>query len=177
MSTRKKILKNFFLLFFLFFVIFTAFPVLAVDLSIEVPQETLVRGQVFDWKVNIDTQGQSITKQEFYFTFESQYLELQEFLAGDFFENVSYSVVENGKIYVLGENTQPKSGSGLVAVARMKIIAESPGSAQLCAVTPVSPTPTSPPSALPTTGVMEKFVRYSILGAVFLAMAIIARFI
>jgi len=167
---------------------------MAIDISTEAPQEVLIRGQVFDWKVNINTQGESIKKQEFYFTYEKDYIEFQSLLAGDFFDNVSYSKVKEGKLYVIGESSSPKSGSGLVALAKMKIIAEAPGASQLCAVLPITPTPTgqptatpaptSPyatstprPTALPTSGAAGQVLSYAFFGFVFLVLAVVARVI
>ena len=178
----------------LFCFIFIAKNVLAIDLSVEAPQELLVQGQVFDFKVNIDTQGESITKQEFYFTYEKEYVEFQSLLAGDFFDNVSYSKVEEGKLYVIGELSAPKSGSGLVAVSKLKIIATAPGTSQLCGVLPITPTPigqltdtpapTSPyatstaaPTALPTSGGGGQLLSYAFFAVVFLVLAAIARVI
>lgn len=178
----------------LFYLIFITKNVLAIYISTEAPQEVLVRGQVFDWKINIDTQGESIKKQEFYFTYEKEYVEFQSLLAGDFFDNVSYSKVEEGKLYVIGESSAPKSGSGLVAIAKMKIIASAPGASQLCAVVPITPTPTgqptntpaptSPyatntprPTVLPTSGGGGQLLSYAFFTVVFLALAAIARVI
>lgn len=195
---RKLIL--FFSSLGLILLILIVFPieVKAVELSVEAPQEQLTRGQVFDWKVNIDTQGESVSKQEFYFTYDTQYLELQSFLAGDFFDNVSYSKLEAGKLYVVAESTTAKSGSGLVAVGRMKIIAQAPGSSQLCAVIPITPTPsgqptptgqltttpgptsvyltTTPlPTRLPTSGGEGQLLSYTFLSLVFLGLAVAAK--
>lgn len=166
-------------------------PIQAIDLSVEAPQEMLMRGQTFEWKVNIDTQGESIQTQEFYFTYEKDYLEMESFMAGNFFDNVSYAELEPGKLYVKGEANSPKTGSGLVAIARMKITAESPGSANLCAATLIQPTntpvptsilqPTRPPvntpTILPKSGEIKKMVNYSIFGGIFLAIALLIRFI
>lgn len=192
-------MKKIFLFFILPVSIFLYFAfvvgnVLAIDISTEAPQEVLVRGQVFDWKVNIDTQGESITKQEFYFTYEKEYVEFQSLLAGDFFDNVSYSKVEEGRLYVIGESSAPKSGSGLVALVKMKIIASAPGTSQLCAVVPITPTPTgqptntpaptSPqatstirPTVLPTSGGGGQLLSYAFFAVVFLVLAAIARVI
>jgi len=192
-----KKLKQLFLIPFIIFLgfFFIAVSVNAIDISTEAPQEQLVRGQVFDWKVNIDTQGESITKQEFYFTYETQYLELQGTLySGGFFDNVSYSQVESGKLYVVGESSTAKSGSGVVAVAKMKIIASAPGTSQLCAVLPITPTPTGQPTAtpaptspyatstprptvLPTSGGGGQLLSFAFFGLIFLALATVARMI
>ena len=188
--SRDK-LKKFFLVFIWVFLSGFFFPskVLGkVDFSIEVPQEQLVRGEVFDWKVNITVEGETVTREEFYFTYDANSLELQEFLAGDFFNDVSYTEVEKGKLYVVGTSNTPKSGSGLVAVAKMKIIASEPGSAQLCAVLRITPTPTQPPTTpIPTTSIptsppprsgnFRNFLNYAFLGTIFLALATVVRLI
>jgi len=190
-------MKNIFifvLVVILFCLIFITKNVLAIDISTEAPQELLVRGQVFDWKVNIDTQGESISKQEFYFTYEKDYVEFQSLLAGDFFDNVSYSKVEEGKLYVIGESSSPKSGSGLVALAKMKIIADAPGASQLCAVIPITPTPTSQPTvtpqptypqatstirptALPPSGDQGQLLSYVFFAGIFLVLATIVKLV
>lgn len=187
--SRDKLKKTF--LFFIWIIlsllVFPSFVFGKVDFSLELPQEQLVRGQVFDWKVNITVEDETVTKEEFYFTYDANLLERQEFLAGDFFENVSYTEVEKGKLYVVGESNTPKSGSGLVAVARMKIIASEPGSAQLCAVLRITPSPTQSPTSpsatpVPTSppprpGNFRNFLNYAFLGTLFLALATVVRLI
>lgn len=187
----KKFIKSILIIvLFLFLAVFFK-QTYAIELSVEAPQEMLMRDQVFDWKVNIDTQGESIQKQEFYFTYEKDYLKMEAFMAGDFFDNVSFAEVEPGKLYVEGKSNSPKSGSGMVALARMKIIADSPGTANLCAATLIqsTPTPQNPtatiiptrsvltPSALPTSGVVGNAWAFSFFGIIFLALAVLIRFI
>jgi hypothetical protein len=121
-------------------------------------------------------------------------VEFQTLLSGDFFDNVSYSKVEEGKLYVVGELSSPKSGSGLVAIAKLKIIATAPGGAQLCAVAPITPTPTGQPTntpaptsvyatstprptVLPTSGGGGQLLSYAFFSLVFLALAAVARMI
>lgn len=166
-----------------------------VNLGLELPkEEQLTRGQVFEWKVNITVEEETVREEQFYFTYDTNSLELQGFFAGDFFDTVSYNEVEKGKIYVLAESSTPKSGSGTVAVVKMKIIAESPGTAQLCAVLRITPTPTGQPTnvptptsfsatatprptALPTSGLVNSFFSYAFFGGVFLLLAAMSRMI
>lgn len=187
--------------FSLLFLFVFAVPIKAIDLSVEAPESMLSIGQSFEWKVNIDTQGQSIKNQEFYFTYEKNYLQMEAFMAGDFFDQVSYAEIEAGKLYVKGESNTPKTGSGLVAIAKMKIIAQVPGSANLCAATLIQPTtspsPTSQlltptsrptqslintpgvntPTSLLKSGESKKLINYSIFGGIFLIIALLIRFI
>lgn len=145
-----KVSKSISLVFlFLLTLFFITSKVSAVELSVEAPQETLKIGEVFDFKINIDTKGQSVNKQEFYVTYEKQYIEFQAggFYAGNFFEDIQYSPVEDGKIYVIATNSSVKSGTGNIAVIKFKIIATAPGSAVLCAVLPITPTPTPGPTS------------------------------
>jgi LPXTG-motif cell wall-anchored protein len=172
-------MKKFFSILFLCFFVFEYFfsqSIYAVEVSVEAPTDILKEGDTFDFKINIDTQGESVSKQEFYVTYDSQYVQFQDggFLAGDFFDSTSYSKIEDGKLYVLAESTTPKSGSGLIAIVKLKIIATAPGSTTLCAIAPIesSPTPipttpdvpTAAPTALPKTGAENDLMVYSAIG-------------
>lgn len=128
-----------------------AIPVHAVELSVEAPNETLVRGQTFDFKINIDTKGQSITKQSIIFSYDKALVEFANILeAGDFFDSVGYQPDATGKILLVGESAKAKSGTGLVAVVKMKIIATSAGSTQLCSAVPLDVTPTTAQTIKPS---------------------------
>ncbi|HLL60356.1 MAG TPA: cohesin domain-containing protein [Candidatus Nitrosocosmicus sp.] len=180
----KKIFYTFILAVFAFQYLFVQ-AVYAVEISVEAPQEVLKQQEIFDFKVNIDTQGESISVQELYVTYDTQYVEFQEggFLAGDFFDSVEYSKVEDGKIYVKATSTTPKSGSGLIAVVKLKIIATAPGSATLCAaepITPAEPTPTPvvstpTPTSLPKTGAIGNVLAYSSAGVSLIVLAGLVR--
>lgn len=171
----KKIFSILFLCFFVFEYFFSQ-ATYAVEVSVEAPTDVLTEGQTFDFKINIDTQGESVDKQEFYVTYDSQYVQFQDggFLAGDFFDDTSYSKVADGKIYVLATSTTPKSGSGLIAIVKLKIIATAPGSTTLCAIAPVETTPTptiaptdvplATPTALPKTGSENSLMAYTAIG-------------
>lgn len=157
----------------------------AVTLSVEAPQDTLVRDQVFDFKINIDTKGQKVTKQEMNVTYDTQSVQFDDVVeAGDFFDSVEFSEVEKGKIYIVADSSAGKSGTGLVAIVKLKIIAQSPGSTQLCAVLPVTPTPQKTPTptvhqyvtsvpAPPRTGAVENIIGGATAGIVLLSAAVI----
>jgi hypothetical protein len=138
-----------------------AMPAHAVELSVEAPNETLTRGQTFDFKVNIDTQGKSITKQSIIFSYDKTLVEFANILeAGDFFDSVGYQPDPSGKILLVGESAKAKSGTGLVAIVKMKIIATSAGSTQLCSAVPLDITPTvTPPRPSPTTRIAQPTAR------------------
>lgn len=132
----------------LFFLFFTAKNAFAVTLSVEAPQDVLTQGQTFDFKVNIDTKGTSISKENILFTYDKQYVQFDGVVeAGDFFDNVAFAKKTEGEVIIVADSQAAKSGSGLVAVVKLKIIATAPGSAQLCAATTMSITPTK---SLPT---------------------------
>ena len=140
--------KIFYSIFILFSFLFFSSPSYAVDLSVEAPSETLVRGSTFDFKIYIDTKGSSIAKQSMIFTYDKTAVEFADIVeAGDFFDSVGYQP-DTGKILIVGESAKAKSGTGLVATVKMRIIAQSAGSTQLCSVIPldVTPSPTVGPS-------------------------------
>jgi hypothetical protein len=76
---------------------------------------------------------------------------------------------------------------------KLKIIATGPGGAQLCAVLPITPTPTvlptntpavtntprstTRPTALPTSGAVGSLLNYAFFGVVFVVLAAVARMI
>lgn len=127
-------------------------PVYAVDLSVEAPSETLVRGQTFDFKIYIDTKGKAISKQSMIFSYDKSAVEFADILeAGDFFDSVGYQP-DSGKILVVGESAKAKSGTGLIATVKMRIVAASAGSTQLCTVVPLEVTPTVAPTRPTVTG-------------------------
>jgi LPXTG-motif cell wall-anchored protein len=185
---RKKLAIFISLFYFLGVFLLWSTPTYALELSVEAPGDVLTQGQVFDFKVNIDTQGESVSKQEFLVTYDTRYVEFQDggFLAGDFFDSVSYNKLEDGKLYVLAESTTPKSGTGLIAIVKLKIVATAPGSTNICAATPIEATPTpvpttpvsvptTPPTALPKTGSENNILVYSLFGISFIGMSLLIR--
>lgn len=177
----RMISVSFFLVLFLF--IFIS-PVYAVDLSVEAPSQTLVRGQTFDFKVNIDTQGKSITKQSMIFSYDPAVVQFANILsAGDFFDSVGYQP-DTGKILIVGESAKAKSGTGLVATVKMTITADSAGSTQLCTVSalditptkaPVKPSATGQPTRRPTTpvtGIGTNMIGGTVIGLMMLMASV-----
>lgn len=176
----RKIFCSIFTL--LFFILFSN-PSYAVDLSVEAPSETLVRGSTFDFKIYIDTKGTSIAKQSMIFSYDKAAVEFADVVeAGDFFDSVGYQP-DTGKILIVGESTKAKSGTGLIATVKMRIIAQAAGSTQLCSVVPldVTPSPTIGPTnkisptkqpVAPRSGSMTNMVGGTVLGLFLMMMSI-----
>ncbi len=141
----------FFLSLFLFFS-FLAKPTLATSFDLIGPTETLVRGQEVKFTINIDTENQSLTSTQIGLTYDTQYLEYLNTIPGNTISAISATTEEDGKVIISGLNQTPYSGSGVFAYVTFKLIAEAPGSTEICTLFSPSTTPTVQPTALPKSG-------------------------
>lgn len=176
-----------FCLFALAFLL-TAPRAFAVDFTLIPPSGTLTRGQDVTFTINIDTQGASITTIQTGMTYETQYLQYVSAAAGGAMTSLSVDQSQGtGKLVFTGTNSSGFTGSAPFATVVFKIIAESSGETELCALWAVTPTntpapvapttpptvPTSPPvpTALPQTGFDIPKNMGTIAGGAFLLMA------
>jgi hypothetical protein len=168
---------------------FYASSTYALTFDLVGPTGELTRGQDVVFKINIDTEGKSLSTASVGMTYETQYLEYVSTAPGDSFTTVSANVLaEGGKLVLTGVSTTPYSGSGTFANVTFKLIATEAGSTELCALynpettptlTPAPGVPTSPPAptALPKTGEGESTVQGAILASLFFVAAGISLFV
>lgn len=134
--------------------------VLATSYTIVAPAGQLVRDQEYDFTVNVNTDGTSITTGTAQVTYESQYLQYVSTTPGDFFGTVD-ATPGTGTIDLVGTNAAAKDGSGSFAILRFKLIADSPGTTELCTVAEV---PGTTPTTVPTTTTLSCFGTCSVNG-------------
>jgi len=159
MKNKQNLFLAIFIIFFFFLFIYPK-QTLAIRYSLILPSETLTRGQTFTATINIDTEGETITQGEIGMTYETQYLEYVNTIAGESFSNLTTETPENGKL-IFRATSAGFNGSGVFAQVNFRIIADAPGQSQLCVLWEVpsntTPQPTSPPqlmspTAIPTSG-------------------------
>jgi hypothetical protein len=189
---KKQII--FFIIFFLVFI----FPkkTLALRYSLIAPSGTLDRGQTVTFTINVDTQGEVVTNAQIGMTYETQYLEYINTIAGDAFPTLTTQPQGGGKL-LFSATSAGFNGSGTFAQVNFRIIAQAPGESQLCVLwqptsptaqptsptaqptsptaQPTSPQPTSPPRAIPTSGESSKTKSGLILGGglIFLSIGVL----
>lgn len=154
----------------------------ATQFDLIAPSGTLTRGQAVQFTVNVDTQGSSLSTAEIGMTYDTQYLQYVSAVPGDAMTSVSVSQPSAGKLVLDATNSSGYTGSGSFAVVTFNLIAQAPGSTELCALYQVtSPTaaPTSTtsasspqPTSLPKTGENGSGNMIGILGALLVAATI-----
>lgn len=169
-------MKKIFLIVFLFSFLILPKNVFGLTFDLIPPEGELQRGQEIKFIVNIDTEGKSYSSVKIGMTYETQYLEYISTSAGDTFSSVSTDNLGEGNLIISGTSTSPYSGKGVFAYVTFKIIAQAPGSSQLCALYNPDITPTLQPTkiiptALPTSGIMGNVNKGVFIGAVFLFLS------
>lgn len=150
-------------------------PAHAVAYDLIAPSGTLTRGQNVDFIVNIDSEATSVSSVSIGMTYESQYIQFVSVKAGDAMTSVTATESTTGTLVLNGTNTPGFNGSGIFAYVTFKIIAQSPGSAELCALFAPNATPTVAPvapTALPQTGTVENTRLITIVGAALLLTSV-----
>ena len=144
----------------IYFVFFLFLPTLfgsvnAIIYDLIAPQGTLRRGDQVQFTIYIDTEGATLTTGEIGMNYEIQYLEYISITPGPAMISVVATSQGAGSFLITGTNTSGFNGNDAFAYVNFKLIADAPGSSQLCVLwaPPTSPTPTSPPFSTPTTGV------------------------
>lgn len=142
---------------------FLALPVLfgsvkAVTYDLVAPQGQLRRGDIVQFTIFINTEGTTLTTGEIGSSYETPYLEYVGITPGPAMTSVVATPQGTGSFLITGTNTAGFNGNDVFAYLDFKIIADSPGSSQLCVLwaPPTSPTPPNPtaeptnPTAQPT---------------------------
>lgn len=178
---KKPWIKNIFLFFLIiFFHQMILKNVYAVRYSLIAPSGTLTRGQTVTFTINIDTQGETISNAAIGMTYETQYLEYVNTIAGNAFPNLTTTPQEGGKLIFQATSSQ-FNGSGTFAQVNFKIIAQAPGETQLCVLWEVpqetiTPQPTNisqnTPTKIPTSGQGQPASLGLIVGSIFTIGAI-----
>lgn len=145
-----KNLKIFFLTLLLF-LIFSPKPILATtfDLYASTPPP-YNRGQEITFTINIDTEGASLTNAAIGMTYDTQYLELVNTLPGQTFPTITTDNLGGGKLVFYGQSSTGFSGQGKFVDVVFKLIAQAPGSTELCVLWNPETTPTPKSEITPT---------------------------
>lgn len=149
---RKMVLLFGAVLFFLFLTPFFA-SVHAISFSLIAPTPPaggFKAGDTLQFQVTIDTEGQKVTTTQVGVNYESQYLSVQSVTKGTAFSTITYTTESSSKILISGSESAGFTGTGAYAYINFKIIAQAPGSTQLCSLYVPTTTPTTPPQATPT---------------------------
>ncbi len=145
------------LLLLLCFVVFLTIAQFAqavgVTYELIAPSGTLTRGQDVTFTINMDTQGTSVSNAQVGLSYQTQYLQYVSATPGDATTSVDVSNQGDGKLVFTGSNPTGFKGKGTFANVTFKLIADSPGSTELCTLfAPSSPTATpAPGNPTPTT--------------------------
>lgn len=164
----------------------------AVTFDLIAPSGELSQGQDVRFTINIDTEGRSFTSTQVGMTYDVRFLEYVSISPGSTFTTVSADPQDGGKIIITGSSTSGYSGAGSFATITFKIIAQSSGATQLCALynpsiptpspgpltptsVPLTPIPITPiPTALPKTGSFVESSRGIISGLAMIIIAIVS---
>ncbi|MFA5135919.1 MAG: cohesin domain-containing protein [Patescibacteria group bacterium] len=134
----------------LFAFLFTAPHVLAVRFDLVPPSGQLYQGQEVTFTINIDTQGATINTIQTGMTYDTVYLEYVSSAAGAAMNSISVDTSQGtGKLVFTGTNTAGFTGTGVFGTVVFKLIAQAPGSTEICTLW--VPTPSSTPAVYPTT--------------------------
>ncbi|QQG44405.1 MAG: hypothetical protein HYW86_00595 [Candidatus Roizmanbacteria bacterium] len=144
----KKILSVLFLIIGIIFL--PSSTLAAVSFDLIPPSGQLTRGQEIQFTVNIDTGTGSITSTQVGASYQTQYLQYLSVTPGDAVSQLDVQDLGGGKILMTGSNPSGFKGKGIFAYINFKIIAQAPGSTELCTLFAPSTTPTSAPTAVPT---------------------------
>jgi hypothetical protein len=149
--------RSFFQLIFLttIYCLLTTSVLAAVTFSTSLPTELstglAVKGQEYDFTININTAGESISTVQARITYDAVNLQYVSATNGGFFTQITPTTPANGEFFITGTSATVQTGTGKFAVIRFKLLGVSGNSATLCSATAVtpSPTPTTGPSATP----------------------------
>jgi hypothetical protein len=139
------------------------------------------RGQTVQFTINIDTQNQTVNSTQIGMTYDTQYLEYVSTTPGNAMTSVATENLGEGKLLFSGENNAGFSGQGTFANISFKIIAQAPGSTELCVLWNPESQPTTPPSQptlspsrpispLPTSGEVKGVFTNSFFGLIFISI-------
>jgi hypothetical protein len=182
----KKVLIS---LLFVFCLLAVSKPAYATTFELIAPSGTLTRGQEVQFIINIDTKTQTLTSAQIGMTYDTRYLEYVSAIPGEAMNTVSVTPMDGGKLLINGTSTAGFSGKGVFAYINLKLIAQAPGSTELCVLWAPSTTPTSgatstpgstatpAPTSLPKSGSAVKSATGGLIGFGFLLVAIVFYFL
>ena len=143
------------IIFIAFFLVLPALfgSVNAIIYDLIAPQGTLRRGDQVQFTIYIDTEGTTVTTGEIGMNYETQYLEYISVTPGPAMTSVVATPQGTGSFLITGTNTSGFNGNDVFAYVNFKLIADAPGSSQLCVLwaPSTSPTPTPKTGALTPT--------------------------
>ncbi|GIW63904.1 MAG: hypothetical protein KatS3mg091_706 [Patescibacteria group bacterium] len=143
---KKLITLSLLLLFNFYTYLNTAW---AVTFDLIAPSGMLQRGQTVTFTININPEGGSLTSTIIGLEYNTEYLEFESAIPGDTFESISTEEISFGRLLISGSNSSPITSSGVYAYVNFKLIAENPGSTELCAFFNPEVTPTPQPTTAP----------------------------
>lgn len=142
-----NLLKRFFIIFFFLFC-FLSFPRLsyATVFDLIAPPGPFQRGQEIVFTININTEGTTLNNTSVGMTYDTNYLEYVNTLPGNTFNTITTDNLGAGKIVFYGNSSTGFSGSGKFTDVTFRLIAQAPGSTELCVLWNPSTAPTNPPT-------------------------------
>ncbi len=169
-----KDIKKIFLLLLLFFLFFPKKTLAtSFDLYASTP-EPYNRGQEITFTITINTDGATLKNTAIGMTYDTQYLELINTIPGPTFSTITTDNLGNGKLVFYGQSSTGFSGQGKYVDVVFKLIAQAPGSTQLCVLWSPETTPTLQPTTTPKppqSGDGEKVLILSLIGGTMIAVA------
>lgn len=184
---RKLIIS----IFFFLFIPFLFSNVYAITYDLVAPEGALRRGNDVQFTIYIDTEDSTVTTGQIGMTYDTAAIQYVSTSPGASMNSVAKTDVSDGKFLLTGTSSGFK-GNDVFAYVTFKIIADKPGSTEVCALwaptvtgtpaptntpgptlPPGTPNPTSPlPTALPKTGNSETGNFVGLIGGlIFLAGA------
>lgn len=153
--------------------VFSPQKVEATRYDLIAPSGQLQRGQNVQFTINVDTEGQSLTTATIGMTYKTDVLQYVSTTPGNTFSTVSTQTLEGGKLIFTATSSSSFSGTGTFAVVTFKIIANAPGSTELCVLfNPQTPTTAPPPpTAIPKTGSILGTSSGAVSGIILLVLA------
>jgi len=146
---RKKTL-TFIILFIVLSFFSNVTSVFATSFTLIAPSGTLSRGQDVPFTVSINTEGTTVTSIQTGMTYDTSYLEYVSAVPGAAMNTITVDTsVGAGKLLLTGTNNTGFIGTDVYATVTFKIIADSPGSTEICTLwtpTAITPSPTPPPT-------------------------------
>jgi len=145
------------------------------------PADGFNRGQTVQFTINIDTKNQTVNSTQIGMTYDTRYLEYVSTNPGNAMTSVTTENLGEGKLLINGENSAGFSGQGTFAYVSLKIIAQAPGSTELCVLwnpesqptsSPYQPTssPSRPTSSPPTSGDVKGVFTHSFFGLILISI-------
>ena len=124
---------------FLFFAPFS----FATTFDLYAPTGPFNRGQEVTFTITINTEGATLNNTSVGMTYDTNYLEYVNTLPGDAFNTITTDNLGGGKLVFYGNSSSGFSGSGKFTDVVFRLIAQAPGSTELCVLWNPSSNPQS----------------------------------